>query len=249
MSASLSCSFGLSRLSRLFGFSGSSNKTNQIDQMNQTNQHSSLQSANSSMVISRQQRVINERGVTYLMLMFVIVLIGIATTAAAKQWKVIVQREREADLLAKGIEIQNALALYSETIKAGRVMPGEVYPKTLAELTRLPKPFLRKVYLDPMGSDEWEYLQAPTGGIMGVRSKSRARPFRQKDFPLIVRHFEGRATYRDWVFQHPNPSSGTILPQGTVPSSGVSPVPGSTITPGGSAPVIQPTQGQPPLNP
>ncbi len=143
------------------------------------------------MVISRQQRVINERGVTYLMLMFVIVLIGIATTAAAKQWKVIVQREREADLLAKGIEIQNALALYSETIKAGRVMPGEVYPQTLAELTRLPKPFLRKVYLDPMGSDEWEYLQAPTGGIMGVRSKSRARPFRQKDFPLSCPAFRG----------------------------------------------------------
>jgi type II secretory pathway pseudopilin PulG len=201
------------------------------------------------MVISRQQRVVNERGVTYLMLMFVIVLIGIATTAAAKQWKVIVQREREADLLAKGIEIQNALALYSATIKAGRVMPGEVYPQTLADLTRLPKPFLRKVYLDPMGSDEWEYLRAPTGGIMGVRSKSRARPFRQKDFPLAVRHFEGRATYRDWVFQHPSPSSVTIVPQGTVPSTGVPPAPGSSITPGGSAPVTQPTQGQPPMNP
>lgn len=40
-------------------------------------------------------RIRNERGVTYLMLMFAIVLIGIATTAAAKQWKVIVQRERE----------------------------------------------------------------------------------------------------------------------------------------------------------
>jgi hypothetical protein len=201
------------------------------------------------MVISRQQRVVNERGVTYLMLMFVIVLIGIATTAAAKQWKAIVQREREADLLAKGIEIQNALALYSATIKAGRVMPGEVYPQTLADLTRLPKPFLRKVYLDPMGPGEWEYLRAPTGGIMGVRSKSRARPFRQKDFPLAVRHFAGRATYRDWVFQHPSPSSVTIVPQGTVPNSGVPPAPGSSITPGGSAPVTQPTQGQPPMNP
>jgi hypothetical protein len=86
-------------------------------------------SAEVSMRISYRQRVINERGVTYLMLMFVIVLIGIATTAAAKQWKVIVQRELEADLLAKGIEIQNALAFYSATIKAGRVMPGEVYPQ------------------------------------------------------------------------------------------------------------------------
>ncbi|MBI3807359.1 MAG: type II secretion system protein [Nitrospirae bacterium] len=197
------------------------------------------------MMISRRQRVINERGVTYLMLMFVIVLIGIATTAAAKQWKAIVQRELEADLLAKGIEIQNALALYSTTIKAGRVMPGEVYPQTLADLTRLPKPFLRKVYLDPIGHGEWEYVRGPTGGIMGVRSKSRERPFRQKNFPLAVRHFEGRATYRDWVFQHPSPSSAPIVPQGTVPSSGVPPTPGSPIPPGESAPVTQPTQGLP----
>jgi len=183
------------------------------------------------------------------MLMFVIVLIGIATTAAAKQWKVIVQRELEADLLAKGIEIQNALAFYSATIKAGRVMPGEVYPQTLVDLTRLPKPFLRKVYLDPMGHGEWEYLRAPTGGIMGVRSKSLAKPFRQRDFPSAVRHFEGRATYHDWVFQHPSPSSVPIVPQGTAPSSVVPSTPGSSITPGGSAPVAQPTQEQPPMNP
>jgi hypothetical protein len=191
----------------------------------------------------------NEQGVTYLMLMFAIVLIGIATTAAAKQWKAIVQREREADLLAKGIEIQNALALYSATIKAGRVIPGEVYPQTLADLTRLPKPFLRKVYLDPMESGEWEYLRAPTGGIMGVRSKSRARPFRQKDFPLTVRHFEGRATYRDWVFQHPSPSSVSIMPQGTVPGTVSSSTPGLPIAPSGNTPIGQSPQGQPPIAP
>jgi len=165
------------------------------------------------MRISLRQPGINERGVTYLMLMFVIVLIGIATTTAAKQWKAVVQRELEADLLAKGIEIQNALALYSATIKAGRVMPGEVYPQTLADLTRLPKPYLRKVYLDPVGHGEWEYVRAPTGGIMGVRSKSREKPFRQRDFPLPVRHFEGRRTYYEWVFQHPSPSSAPIVQQ------------------------------------
>ena len=39
----------------------------------------------------------NERGVTYLFLMFAIVLIGLSTTVAAKQWKAMVQRELEAD--------------------------------------------------------------------------------------------------------------------------------------------------------
>lgn len=185
----------------------------------------------------------NERGVTYLMLMCVIVLIGFATTAAVKSWKAVVQRELEADLLAKGIEIQNALALYSATVKAGRVMPGEVYPQTLADLTRLPKPFLRKVYLDPVGHGEWEYVRAPAGGIMGVRSKSRAKPFRQRDFPLAVRHFEGRGTYYDWVFQHPSPSSGVIVPPGGIPGPAPQSTPGPSIVPGGGAQVGRPTQG------
>ena len=201
------------------------------------------------MVVSRQYHRMNERGVTYLMLMFAIVIIGIATTAAAKQWKVIVQRELEADLLAKGIEIQNALAFYSATVKAGRVMPGEIYPQTLADLTRLPKPFLRKVYLDPMGHGEWEYLRAPTGGIMGVRSKSYAKPFRQHDFPLAVRHFEGRTTYHDWVFQHPNPSSAQNVPQGTAPGAVVPSATGSSNTTGGGTSVSPSTQGQPIVNP
>jgi hypothetical protein len=201
------------------------------------------------MVINHQHHRMNERGVTYLMLMFAIVFIGIATTTAAKQWKVIVQREREADLLAKGIEIQNALALYSATIKAGRVMPGEAYPQTLADLTRLPKPFLRKVYSDPIGHGEWEYLRAPTGGIMGVRSTSLATPFRKNGFPPAVRHFEGRATYREWIFQHPNPSSASMVPQGTVPSPVLPSATGPVIPPGGSAPGALPMQEQPTVNP
>lgn len=151
-----------------------------------------------------------ERGFSYVVLMFAIVLIGLGMTVAARQWKVMVQRELEADLISKGIEIQNALALYSATMKAGRVIPGEVYPQSLAELTRLPKPFLRKVYAEPVGHGEWEVVRAPTGGIMGVRSKSKGKPIWQHNFPPPVRHFDGRSSYYDWVFQHPNPSMAML---------------------------------------
>jgi type II secretory pathway pseudopilin PulG len=169
------------------------------------------------MITDMFSRVRHEHGVTYLMLMFAVVLIGITTTAAAKQWKAMVQRELEADLLVRGIEIQNALALYSATMKAGRVTPGEVYPPSLAELTRLPKPFLRKAYLDPIMRGEWEYLRGPGGGIMGVRSKSVAEPFKKHEFPQAVRHFDGRKSYHDWVFQHPNPSTASALPMAVMP--------------------------------
>jgi len=152
----------------------------------------------------------SERGFSYIVLMFAIVLIGLGMTVAARQWKTMVQRELEADLLSKGMEIQNALALYSATMKAGRVVPGEIYPQSLADLTRLPKPFLRKVYVEPVGHGEWELVRAPTGGIMGVRSKSKSKPIRQHDFPPAVRHFDGRASYYDWVFQFPNPSMAAL---------------------------------------
>jgi hypothetical protein len=190
----------------------------------------------------------NEQGATYLMLMCAIVLIGIVTSMAAKQWKMMVQRELEADLLARGIEIQQALALYSTAMKAGRVMPGEVYPQSLADLTRLPKPFLRKVYLDPMGHGEWDYLRSPTGGIMGVKSRSKAKPIRQHEFPPEVRHFEGRKRYDEWVFQYPSPSTAGLIPQvpqGAVPAPFF---PSPQMQPGGSGfptPTGQPVQGQP----
>jgi type II secretory pathway pseudopilin PulG len=163
----------------------------------------------------------HETGFSYLMVMIAITLMGLAMTTAARQWKTMVQRELETDLLAKGIEIQTALALYSASTKAGRVVPGEVYPQTLAELTRPPKPFLRKVYLDPVGRGEWELLRAPKGGIMGVRSKSRQKPIKQGNFPLAVRHFEGKPTHYDWVFQYPNPS----MVQTAGPVAGPPPVP------------------------
>lgn len=156
----------------------------------------------------------NERGVTYLFLMFTLVVIGLTITAAAKQWKVMVQREREADLLARGIEIQNALALYSATKKAGRVKPGEIYPRTLEELTKPPKPFLRKAYTDPITNGQWDYIRGPNGGIAGVRSPSTETPIKQHGFPPEVRHFEGLGRYQDWIFQHPNPSTAQ-QPAGT----------------------------------
>lgn len=185
----------------------------------------------------------NERGVTYVMLMCAIVLVGIVTSMAAEQWKMMVQRELEADLLSKGIEIQQALALYSATMKAGRVMPGEVYPQSLADLTRLPKPFLRKVYPDPMGHGEWNYLRSPTGGIMGVRSRSKAKPIRQHEFPATVRHFEGRSRYDEWIFQYPNPSTASVIPQAPQGSGPTPSVPTPQGQPGNS--VIPPPSGQP----
>lgn len=165
-----------------------------------------------------------QRGATYLLVMLAVVLMGISVSVAAKQWKAVVQREHEADLLARGIEIQTALAVYSAQQKKGRVVPGEIYPLTLEELTKQPKPVLRKAYKDPMTGDDWEYVRDPTGRIKGVRSKSKAESFKQKDFPPVVRHFDGLTRYNDWVFQHPNASTPQVpVAQPTTPGPPTAP--------------------------
>ncbi len=186
-----------------------------------------------------------ERGVTYLLVMLAVVLMGISVTVAAKQWKAVVQRELEAELLARGIEIQAALALYSAQQKKGRVgFTGEIYPLTLEELTKQPKPALRKAYKDPVTGNDWEYVRDPTGRIKGVRSKSKAEPFKQKDFPPVLRHFDGLTSYNDWVFQYPNASTPQApVAQPTTPAQQTTPVqptaPGQPAAPPSQTPSVQ----------
>src|SRR5438128_3870666 len=186
-----------------------------------------------------------ERGVTYLLVMLAVVLIGISVAVAAKQWKAVVQREKEADLLARGIEVQTALAVYSAQQKKGRVgYTGEIYPLTLEELTKQPKPALRKAYKDPMTGNDWEYVRDPTGRIKGVRSKSKAEPFKQKDFPPLLRHFDGLTNYNDWVFQYPNASTPQApAAQLTTPAQQTTPAqpttPGQPVAPPSQTPSAQ----------
>src|SRR2546427_8362505 len=183
----------------------------------------------------------DERGVTYVVVMLAVVLIGISVPVAAKQWKAVVQREREADLLARGIEIQTALAVYSAQQKKGRTgFPGEIYPLTLEELTKQPKPVLRKAYKDPMTGNDWEYVRDPTGRIKRVRSKSKAEPFKQKDFPPVVRHFDGLTSYNDWGFQHPNASTPQA-PAGQQTTTGPPTAPGQPAPPAPSPPAQTPS--------
>lgn len=183
---------------------------------------------------------------TYLLVMLAVVLMGISVSVAAKQWKAVVQREQEAELLARGIEIQTALAVYSAQQKKGRVgFSGEIYPLTLEELTKQPKPVLRKAYKDPITGDDWEYVRDPTGRIQGVRSKSKAEPFKQRDFLPAVRHFEGVTSYYLWVFRYPNPSiPQTPTAQPTPPGQ---PTPQTPGTPGLQPPPPGPSFPAPPV--
>jgi type II secretory pathway pseudopilin PulG len=183
----------------------------------------------------------NVHGSTYLVLMFLIVIMAISVTVVARQWKTVVQREKEADLLWRGIEIQTAIQFFSNSKKLGSVVPGEKYPLTLEELTKPPKPFLRKAYKDPITGGDWQYIPDPaTGGIRGVRSTSTLTPLKQHQFPAAVAHFEGFDKYNQWVFQYP--SASTPATQQGAPSQQI---PGTLLgQPGQGQQGFPPGQGQ-----
>ncbi len=134
-----------------------------------------------------------ESGMTYIGLLFAIVLIGIATTALTPMWSTMVQRDKEEELLFRLGEFRRAIAKYRQD--HGR------YPKKLEDLledkTQLQvRRYLRRIYPDPMtAATDWklEILVDQTGKIEGIQdlhSRSQDEGFR--DIP------DKGKRYSDW---------------------------------------------------
>ncbi len=151
-------------------------------------------------------------GFTFLAVMFAIVLIGLSLTGAVQQWKTIMKREKEAELLFRGDQIRKAIAAYQQT-------PGiSNYPRKLEDLVKVPntsatKRFLRKVYKDPITNKDWGIVQINGDRIRGVYSKSEEEPLKQANFPDDYKFFEGKKKYSEWVFVFtPAPPAVPITP-------------------------------------
>ena len=140
-------------------------------------------------------------GFTFLGLLILIVIIGAGLAATGTLFSHAAQREKERELLFVGHEFRDAIESYY------RRSPGTpAYPKSLDDLVddkRFPMPqhHLRRIYADPMtGKPDWLPVEAPGGGIMGVRSRSAAAPIKTGNFDLADAIFEDAKHYADWQF-------------------------------------------------
>jgi type II secretory pathway pseudopilin PulG len=146
---------------------------------------------------SRQRK---DAGYTYLFVMFMVVLIGLAATAVTRQWKTEIRREREAELLFRGDQIRQAIGLYYLTARAGL----HLYPKSLKDLIKDPnssatRRYLRTLYKDPITGEDFELVKEGDA-IKGVRSKSTATPIKTDNFPPNYQEFAKKTSYHDWIF-------------------------------------------------
>jgi len=137
-------------------------------------------------------------------LLVLIMIAGLVLAAAGVKWNEARKREREQELLKVGDTIRKAIGnYYNQT-------PGVVkqYPPNLEALLRddrfpVPRRYLRKIYADPITQvPDWGILQAPSGGVLGVYSKSPLKPFKTKNFRPTYRYFENQRSYGEWFFAY-----------------------------------------------
>jgi len=147
-------------------------------------------------------RILRDRGFTYLGLLFFIAIMSVTLAMAATLWSFAQQREKERELLYVGNQFRRAIGLYYERT------PGTVkrYPGSLEDLLLdnryvTIQRYLRDIYRDPItGKREWGLVPAPTGGIMGVYSKSEADVIKTGNFQYVDRLLEGKKKYVEWKF-------------------------------------------------
>lgn len=149
---------------------------------------------------SRQVRI--HKGFTYLAMLYAVTIIGITLATVGVVWSTQIRREKEAELLFVGDQIRAAIGRYYGDTPAG----VHSYPTTLADLLQdqrwpLVHRHLRRIYYDPMSATvDWQLIEAPQGGIMGVASKSMLKPIKQDNFPVGDAGFKEADGYCNWQF-------------------------------------------------
>ena len=146
----------------------------------------------------------NQRGVTYIMVMFAIVLMGISMTVVSKQWTVVMKRDKEAELLFRGNRIKTAIEAYAADYQVRKASRPNVYPLKLEQLTEKPKRYLPVVYKDPITGQDFELIKVGAE-IRGVKSRS-------KDKPFDMVHFKNADTYDQIAFLVQAPASQPAIP-------------------------------------
>lgn len=168
----------------------------------------------------RRQRVgfvCNCAGYTYLLVLLAVMLMGIMQGIVGQSWKSIMQREREEELLFRGMQIQDAIGRWHQPSPGARQHVATPLNdlKDLLQDPRTPAKvrYLRKLYRDPITNQDWAVIREPARGIVGVTSTSTDAVVKQDNFPDQLKHFVGSKRYDQWQFVYTTGKSTAQAPQ------------------------------------
>lgn len=159
------------------------------------------------------KKIAFQYGFTYMGLMMIVAISGIAMAGAGIVWQQDMQREREKELLFIGEEYRKAIGSYYENSPNG----NKQYPITLQELLvdnrgLTTKHHIRKLYLDPFTKDANWVLIKQQSGIFGVHSNVQLKPIKKTGFLQQDESFSEAASYNDWRFFYTPGSNPMVLP-------------------------------------
>ncbi|UGQ48746.1 type II secretion system protein [Massilia endophytica] len=148
-----------------------------------------------------------QNGFSYVVVMFLLAISAVVAVRALENTALSERRDKEAELLWRGIAYRNAIKQYYENSPGS----GKAYPAKLENLlydSRLVKPTrpLRKLYTDPMTDDDWGLVLDASNAVIGVYSKSNVKPIKQAGFPPELATFTGAQRYSDWKFIYTKPA-------------------------------------------
>jgi type II secretory pathway pseudopilin PulG len=142
---------------------------------------------------------IHTKGFTFLGLLVVIAILGIAMAGVGIVWHQTSQQQNEQQLLYIGETYAKAIGSYYQSNNQNQ------YPKTLKELIEdkrfgETKRHIRKLYADPMPAHKEWGLVLQNQTIIGVYSQSLKTPIKKSGFSLVQKNFAEAKTYQDWQF-------------------------------------------------
>jgi type II secretory pathway pseudopilin PulG len=155
-------------------------------------------------MIPRKNNLDNQQGFAYLFVLLAVMLIGIMLGAVGTSWKLTMQREREQELLFRGMQIQDAISRWHSP-KSGVQQHVATPLNDLKDLLQDPRTpatvrYLRKLYRDPITNQDWTVIRETAHGIVGVASASKDTVIKQDNFPDQLQDFNGKQRYDQWQF-------------------------------------------------
>ena len=168
---------------------------------------------------------VSRSGYSYLFVLLAVMLMGVMQGMIGSSWKQIMQREREEELLFRGIQIQDAISRWHQP-PPGAQRHVATPLNDLKDLLQDPRTparvrYLRKLYTDPVARQEWSVIRDPARGIVGVVSTSKDTVIKQDNFPDQLKHFIGSTRYDQWRFVYTAGKSAVQAPQ-AAPAAGAS---------------------------
>jgi type II secretory pathway pseudopilin PulG len=172
-------------------------------------------------------------GFTYIAVLFVVVVMGIMLGMVGQSWQMIMKREREEELLWRGMQYARAIARWNNPTSRIKTPLKELKdllkdPRSLANVRYLPR-----LYEDPLTGKEFVPITDPALGVIGVRSASNEAPLRQGNFEdkfdfsidtnavkpnlkQMLKGFEGKTKYSEWEFSFKPQQAGKVDTSGKI---------------------------------